>query len=291
MDEITAPERPGQHDDACAASIRTIAQPRILGVELSERTWSIGRSEVEEPVGEHRLLIVRGLLGRHLELTGIGAAGRLSAHPAHVAFLPAGTSWICMTDGETLNGVSVSLPVQLVEIACGMSTSSWRAAIDERQPRISDTIGWLSRHADRPADFCIRPIELLLARLSAATFGRFARGVDDAWLPAAALARTSSFVETNLSERLTLSLMAASAGLSVSAFSRGFRGSTGLTPIEYLIERRMARVARSLVGTRMTLVEIAAAVGLSSAPHLSQQFRAYFGITITEYRARRTTCR
>lgn len=71
----------------------------------------------------------------------------------------------------------------------------------------------------------------------------------------------------------------------MSAFSRGFRGSTGWTPGDHLIETRLERIAAMLTYTDLPLAEITRRVGLASVAHVSQQFGSRHGMSARRFRA------
>ena len=77
------------------------------------------------------------------------------------------------------------------------------------------------------------------------------------------------------------------AGLSPRHFIALFRSAVGLTPKHYYRVQRFAAVLRGLAtADAANLADLAAAAGYSDQSHLSREFRAFAGITPTQYRPR-----
>jgi AraC-like DNA-binding protein len=103
-------------------------------------------------------------------------------------------------------------------------------------------------------------------------------------LPALKLRRIKEFMEINLSMDLGIKTIARASGYSQTHFLRMFRASTGATPHQYLIERRVRRAQKLLCEGAAKLTDIAALCGFSSQSHLATVFRKQVGMTPTEYR-------
>lgn len=106
-------------------------------------------------------------------------------------------------------------------------------------------------------------------------------------LPAIKVRRVKEFIEENLSRELGTKTIARVTGYSPTHFLRMFRVSTGATPHQYLIGRRVSRAQQLLSKSPAKLVDIAALCGFSSQAHLATVFRKHVGVTPTAYR--RTT--
>jgi AraC family transcriptional regulator len=93
------------------------------------------------------------------------------------------------------------------------------------------------------------------------------------------LARVRALMASRLAEPLPLADLAAEAGLSVSQFTRRFRGATGLAPHRFLIRLRVDAACRLLRSGSLPIAEIAASCGFSHQEHLTRVLRAHLGIT------------
>jgi AraC family transcriptional regulator len=96
--------------------------------------------------------------------------------------------------------------------------------------------------------------------------------------------RTLAYIEANLGSKLETGDLANVVALSRSHFSRVFKHSLGLSPMEYVTVRRVER-AKALIGsTREPLAEVAVACGFADQAHLSRRFRDLMGVSPGRWR-------
>jgi AraC family transcriptional regulator len=98
------------------------------------------------------------------------------------------------------------------------------------------------------------------------------------------LGRAVDYVEAHLGDDLSLASVAAEAGLSPYHFARVFRASTGLSPHQYVIRRRVERARDLLATTDRSLSSIAREVGFASGSHLTMHVRRVLGVSPSELR-------
>ena len=98
------------------------------------------------------------------------------------------------------------------------------------------------------------------------------------------LRRVMEFVEGNLTEALSVDQLAQQATLSPFHFARSFKHSTGMTPHQYVTERRMRHAKRMLSDFEMKLAEVGKQAGFSSQSRFTTVFRKHVGLTPGEYR-------
>jgi AraC-like DNA-binding protein len=91
------------------------------------------------------------------------------------------------------------------------------------------------------------------------------------------LKRAIDYVEAQLDKPVSLADVALSAGLTRMHFAAQFRAATGLRPHEYLLRRRIERAQEMLVGTGMSLVDVALSVGFQTQAHFTSVFKRYTG--------------
>jgi AraC family transcriptional regulator len=106
-------------------------------------------------------------------------------------------------------------------------------------------------------------------------------------LPQRVLRRVKDRIDAELAGDLTLSILAEESGYSRTHFQRMFRAATGLTPHEYLLERRLGRAQELLEKRNADLIDVAASCGFSSHSHMTTVFRRLHGVTPAEYRRNR----
>jgi AraC-like DNA-binding protein len=98
-------------------------------------------------------------------------------------------------------------------------------------------------------------------------------------LPPGLSRRICEHIDSHLDEKISLSALAAMAGLSPQHFARTFRQSVGMPPHSYLLRRRVERVELMLRDTQLPLSEIAAATGFSDQSHLARHFHRLTGVS------------
>jgi AraC family transcriptional regulator len=103
-------------------------------------------------------------------------------------------------------------------------------------------------------------------------------------LPDRCLRRLDEYLAANLAKSVTLSELAAIAGLSNRHFLRAFQQSVGATPYAYVLAKRMEEAMRRLAVERESIVEVALSTGFSSAQHFATSFKKATGMTPSAYR-------
>ena len=94
------------------------------------------------------------------------------------------------------------------------------------------------------------------------------------------------YIMANLNARPTLEQMSALVQVSPFHFARQFKASTGLSPHQFLITRRVERAQQILSERRdLSLAEVAITVGFSDQSQFSFHFRRIVGITPGQFRA------
>lgn len=101
-----------------------------------------------------------------------------------------------------------------------------------------------------------------------------------------ALTPVLEFIETHLSDNLSLEKLAAVAAFSPFHFARVFRSAAGMSPHQYIIGRRVQRARVLLLTTNWTLAAIGREVGFASGSHLALHFKKVTGESPSHYRSR-----
>jgi AraC-like DNA-binding protein len=166
----------------------------------------------------------------------------------------------------------------------------------------SDILPDLPRRVVCDADLVRRLTELyslltaggdLLERQSARTMvlGDFFRLYSTAQSPArrvrpesAGIVRARDLIHAQFAQPISLTMLAAHAGLSPYHFLRTFRAAMGITPHMYLTQVRVAQAKRMLARGALA-AETALACGFCDQSHMNRQFKRVLFTTPAQYRS------
>lgn len=155
-------------------------------------------------------------------------------------------------------------------------------------PIIAEMMRTLLRDVEAgPADRLL--VDAFNAALALRLLGRFAKLPAAAQEPARGLSRerlrrVCDYIEANLGEELTLASLADVACLSRFHFSRLFKRAIGIGVHRYVMQRRLERAKQLIAHRRMTLTEVAYAVGFKSQASFTHLFRQRIGLTPGRFR-------
>ncbi|AHF74542.1 AraC family transcriptional regulator [Candidatus Sodalis pierantonius str. SOPE] len=93
-----------------------------------------------------------------------------------------------------------------------------------------------------------------------------------------------SWIESNLTEEITLEQVSNRFGISRSLLTREFRGHTGKSLVDYCNARRVQKAAIALATTEHPVIRVALESGFSNLSHFHRQFKSQFGITPAAFR-------
>jgi AraC-like DNA-binding protein len=102
--------------------------------------------------------------------------------------------------------------------------------------------------------------------------------------PSPAVAAAVRRIDDAPHEAVSLSELAALAGVSRFQLLRGFARSVGATPHAYLVQRRV-RLVRQLIAGGVALADAAVQAGFADQSHMTRAFVRQIGITPGRYRA------
>lgn len=94
----------------------------------------------------------------------------------------------------------------------------------------------------------------------------------------------TDYLDRHYTEPLSLEQIAGQMHISVSYLSHLFKRETGLSPMQYVIHRRIGEAQSLLMETRLPVHEIEERLGFGSSCHLTAMFKKYVGIAPREYR-------
>lgn len=93
-------------------------------------------------------------------------------------------------------------------------------------------------------------------------------------------------IEEKHAEAVELNVLAKKAGMSLSTFKRAFKAVTGTSPIDYLLQVRLARACHFLRNVDTSVTEAALGAGFGDGNYFARQFRKRMGRTPREWRER-----
>lgn len=98
------------------------------------------------------------------------------------------------------------------------------------------------------------------------------------------LNRVLEHINANLSENLQLNSLAEVAGVNLYHFAKAFKQSTGESPHQYVLRRRVERAKEFLRSSKGSVIEASARTGFVDQSHFSKVFRRIVGVAPSEYR-------
>jgi AraC family transcriptional regulator len=97
-------------------------------------------------------------------------------------------------------------------------------------------------------------------------------------LGAKQLSKLDEYIAANIDQPISVLDMAGVLAMSAGHFSRLFKASVGVSPFDYLIQKRLSTARNYLCSTKQGLSDIALACGFSSHSHMSMAFTRYLGV-------------
>jgi AraC family transcriptional regulator len=103
-------------------------------------------------------------------------------------------------------------------------------------------------------------------------------------LSQAALKQVIAYINNHLEQDLKLADLAALVGMSGCYFAWLFKQTAGVSPHQFIIQRRLVRSQQLLKQSEAAIADIAVQCGFSSQSHLTRLFRKHLGTTPKTYR-------
>ncbi|KPC66498.1 GlxA family transcriptional regulator [Streptomyces chattanoogensis] len=158
---------------------------------------------------------------------------------------------------------------------------------------------WTSAGTAAGIDLCLHLVRTLHSAEAAATVARsmvtapFRTGTQAQFIDhptphadrdADALAEVRAFALAHLDKPLTVSALAARAGMSPRSFARHFAAATGTTPLRWLVDHRIATAQKLLERTDLPMPEVARRSGFGSEVTMRQHFTSRLATSPRAYR-------
>jgi AraC family transcriptional regulator len=304
----------GASEGTEASSPSTLDFSRLLADPVTppgtgHRWPSVSALRLRRSVGE----LITPALSHHAVFVNVGRPYRLEAKldgrvyqtfgvKGHVALLPAGMtaefrtwerkpqeveSFVMLLDPAFVRGIAEAEEVDANRI-------EMMSVLGARQPEI-ERIGMalLSElqggglYGDLYAESLATSLSVHLLRHFSSLSPGTVRATELATtggLSKAELRRVTDYIEENLVRTVTLAEIAGVAHISPFYFSRLFKRSTGLSPHQYVVHRRLERATSLLVNTSLPLHEVASLSGFADQSHLAKHTRRRLGVSPTSLR-------
>jgi len=252
---------------------------------------------VVPPSGSHCLVLnLSAPLHLNARLGKRNFEGKVRA--GEVAIIPAGTTWSCQSDtSHSQNLLLLFLRPLFVRHAVAQFDSSYQ------ELTLTPQIGFISRHIRHIAmsllgelneanvtgrlyadSLAIGLAMQLIRRYSSLKDVQIGRG----GMAPQKLRKAVGLIDDHLAReeegRVALREVAREVGMSYFHFSRAFKQSMGMTPTNYIAERRIERAKKLMQETDFPISEIALRSGFSSQSHFTTCFRRLAGVTPRSFR-------
>ncbi len=99
------------------------------------------------------------------------------------------------------------------------------------------------------------------------------------------MAAAIDYIESHLATNLSLTELSAYVAMSKYHFLRTFRETSGITPHQYILGRRVRRAAAALRATSAPVARVALDQGFGDLSTFNHYFRRVMGVTPTTYRS------
>jgi AraC-like DNA-binding protein len=224
--------------------------------------------------------------------------GRRDRGMCRAIYVPAGVPmWTRFTRRHRFSHLDLHLHqdrlMRILAPAIGSSAArtALRQPVELQDPGPVATLGSLvadelSSAARHPA-FAENLVGSIVAGLLDLTTDATEKAAPEGRLTQAQMNRLAAHFSANGEQRLTVSEMAAVVGLSESWFATVFRQTTGKTPLQWQLSRRIEAARQLLDDEALSIAEIAAQFGFSDQAHFTKVFRQFTGDTPAAWRKRR----
>lgn len=109
-------------------------------------------------------------------------------------------------------------------------------------------------------------------------------GLDEEKVIRSNIADVKGYIDEHYAESFSLSGLADIAALSKFHLIRQFKSELGVSPVDYVLRKRVTEAKKLLSGTELSISDIAEAVGFSSGSYFSQRFRLATGMSPMSFR-------
>jgi AraC family L-rhamnose operon transcriptional activator RhaR/AraC family L-rhamnose operon regulatory protein RhaS len=98
------------------------------------------------------------------------------------------------------------------------------------------------------------------------------------------LAKVFSFIESNLGHPVPNEELSSVAAMSIATLNRYFKKTTGYSPVQYHIRKRIEYSCKLLLNTDLNIMEIAEKAGFSDSNYFARTFRKVMGASPSAFK-------
>ena len=153
-------------------------------------------------------------------------------------------------------------------------------------PLLAALVSELKNKPNGYRQICSNILDLLLSYIS--RFSDLCHASDSSSAPKATdhnIHWIRQYIDDNFTKEVNLDMLADKIGLNKYSIIRNFHRIYGVTPINYMLDKRFEQAKFLLSTTENTVRQIAEALGFSSASYFTQCFQKREGISPTQYKA------
>lgn len=274
----------------------TVHSPETGWDGVSVRGYRSGGSDVELPPLRDYVVVAyrRGRTSMRRRIDGAWVCAELGPGDVSLLTRAAASHWVWPGDIEV---VHIYLGQETLADTCremyerDVAEVALHDEIKADDPAIHRTAMLIAQEAAQGAAGSRMMIDALSCQLSVLILRRhadvrFAECGVTARLTCAQERAVRDYVDAHLREAISLDALAGVTGLSRYHFARRFRRSTGTTPHQFVLQRRVDRARALLERTDTPLHDIACLCGFADQSHMTREFRKRVGASPGRYRAR-----
>ncbi|WP_202310794.1 helix-turn-helix transcriptional regulator [Mesorhizobium sp. L-8-10] len=243
-----------------------------------------------DPTANFVVVHLAGRMSRFESIVEDGSVAIGPPAPGEAWIVPAGCRYSAEARGTLVRYAEFRLSPDFLDTLSG--------EVIELRPRLALRDEFIYRAALRLADLETGANDVNLALAEEVTFalGRYVvanHRVDGPTRSAAAQGpgldqngqrRVQEFIGDNISRSIRLDDLCGLLGMTKHRLLEAFRAAFGISPAQYIINRRLGLARHLLASTPRDITDIALATGFSSHSHLSSTFRRATGVTPSAFR-------
>jgi transcriptional regulator GlxA family with amidase domain len=254
----------------------TLTTPWRLSSLLRAHTVIVpGIDNIDRKVPEQLLCALRAALKHRVRVASICTGAFVLAQTGALDGLEATTHWLVAQElARRHPAIDVNPDVLYVDNGAVLTSAGAAAGMDLCLHLVRRDLG--AEVAARTARAVVMPLERSGGQAQYIVYEQ----------PAAAesMAPLLLWIEQNLDDRLSLSVIARHAAMSARTLSRRFVEQVGATPAQWIARARVRRAQQLLETTSLSIEDVAARAGFRSASVLREHFGAILGTPPLAYR-------